>query len=271
MIINIKKAILHILDANSGVSVYSQEELDMENKTVLSYISDHIDKVCDDPGLRHGDFKENSGFKYQLTQYISGETDFKTFSASVAEKLYSLIGESDMITSSDLIVCECVMNDKQTIAIMKCDNKVGFIHQVVHEGSIIKNEIINHYAIMPTTGQKFSEYAFIDMDSLSIKYKPKKINVEGEKIDMLADGLLECDFDYSTKESFNTITRLAKKITEEYAGNEIDTEAKIKQYVKETAIATDNIAVEEVAESVFDNSPSAREEFVQKVREAEIP
>ena len=271
MIINLTKAILHILDANSGVTVFSQKELDLEEGNILSYICEHIDKVCDDPGMRTGTFKENSGFLYKLREYKNGEADFAAFSEFIAHRLYELIGESDSITSSDVVICECVMGERPSIAIMKCDNKPGFVHQVVQQDGMVRNEIINHYAIMPTTAQRFTDYAFIDLEDFSIKYKPKRISIAGEKLDMLADGLFECDFDYSTKEAFNSMTKLAKKITEEFAGNEIDTEAKIKQYVKDTAVATENIAVNEVAEAVFTTSPSAREEFVQKAKEAEIP
>ena len=271
MIVNIKKAVLHILDANSGISVFSKEELDLENKNTIAYICEHIDKVCNNPSMRTGIFKENSGFLYQLKQYKNNQIDFLSLSQNIAEKFYDLIRESDNITSSDLIISDCMMGEKPTIAIMKCDNKIGFVHQIMKNSESVKNEIVNHYAIMPPLSQRFSDYAFISLDDFSIKYKPKNIMVEGEKIDMFADGILECDFDFSTKESFNKMRKLAKKVTEDFAGNEIDTEAKIKMYVKDTAIVNENIKVEEVAEAVFNNSPSAREEFVEKVREAEIP
>ena len=131
MIVNIKKAVLHILDANSGISVYSKEELDLENQNTIKYICEHIDKVCDDPSMRKGVFKDNSGFMYQLKQYKNNQTDFLSFSKNIAQKLYELIRESDNITSSDLIVCDCVMGEKPSIVIMKCDNKIGFVHQVM--------------------------------------------------------------------------------------------------------------------------------------------
>lgn len=271
MIINLKKAILHILDANSGVSVFSKSELDLDEADILSYICTHIDKICDNPAMRTGTFKSNSGFLYKLEEYKNGEADFPSFSEWIAQKLYELIGESDDITSSDILVCDCIMGEAPTIAILKCDNKPGYVHQVIKQDGIVKNEIINHYAIMPTISQRFSDYAFISLEDFSIKYKPKKISINGEKLDLLADGLFECDFDYSTKESFNTITRLAKKVTEEFAGNGIDTEAKIKEYVKDTAIAKESIVVDEVADAVFTASPSAREEFLEKTKKAEIP
>ncbi len=270
MIINIKKAILHILDGNSGFCVYSDNELETDDTLIVSYICEHIDKICNDPSMRTGTFRDNSGFKYQLGQYINGETDFTSFSKNIAERLYELISQSDNITSSDLIICDCIMSEKPTIAILKCDNKIGYIHQVVQNENNIKNEIINHYAIMPSVSQRFSDYAFISVDDFSIKYKPKNITVDGEKMDLFSDGVLECDYDLSTKEAFNKIRKLAKKVTEDFAGNEIDTEAKIKRYVKETAITTEDIAVDEVADAVFE-SPSAREEFTQKVKEAEVP
>lgn len=271
MIINLKKAILHILDANSGVSIFSNNELDLEQTDILSYICTHIDKICDNPAMRTGDFKSNSGFLYKLEEYKNGEVDFAVFTESVAQRLYELIKESDDITSSDILVCDCFIGEVPTIAILKCDNKPGYVHQIIKKDGYITNEIINHYAIMPTISQRFSDYAFISLEDFSIKYKPKKISINGEKLDLFADGLFECDFDYSTKESFNTITRLAKKVTEEFAGNGIDTEAKIKQYVKDTAITTENIVVDEIADAVFTSSPSAREEFLEKTKKAEIP
>ena len=97
MIINLKKAILHILDANSGVTVYSKGEIDLEDKNILSYICTHIDKVYDNPSMRTGTFKENSGFLYKLTQYKNEEIKFCEFSEFVAQRLHEQISESDNI------------------------------------------------------------------------------------------------------------------------------------------------------------------------------
>ena len=45
MIASLKRAIVHILDANSGVSVYSEEELDVTDASINSFITKHIEKV----------------------------------------------------------------------------------------------------------------------------------------------------------------------------------------------------------------------------------
>ena len=61
MIALLKRAIVHILDANSGVSVYSEEELDVTDASINSFITKHIEKVFEDASMRNAEFSENSG------------------------------------------------------------------------------------------------------------------------------------------------------------------------------------------------------------------
>ena len=51
MIASLKRAIVHILDANSGVSVYSEEELDVTDASINSFITKHIEKVFEDASM----------------------------------------------------------------------------------------------------------------------------------------------------------------------------------------------------------------------------
>ena len=97
------------------------------------------------------------------------------------------------------------------------------------------------------------------------------LDVEGERIDLIADGLLECVYDFSAKESFNKVEKLARTVSGEYGGDKIQTDANIKQYVKDTAALTESFDVKEAADTIFSASVSAREDFLEKVKEAEIP
>ena len=45
MIVGLKKAILHILDTNSGMGVFSEEMLDVEGAEVNTFITKHIEKI----------------------------------------------------------------------------------------------------------------------------------------------------------------------------------------------------------------------------------
>lgn len=273
MIVSIKNAILHILDATSGVSVFSDTELDVSDASINNFITKHIEKIYEDSGLRSGEFAGNSGFKYHLSEYLNGETDLQHFSLFIAERLYDAIKSEENTESCDLIVCECFANEQPTLAILKCDNKIGYTHQVTQNDGKISNALINHYAILPTTSQKISECAFINEEDFSIKYAGKKHKIDGESVDLIADILLECYFDISVRESINAVKKIAKKITDDNGGDSIETSAKIKQFIVKNVEENEFEYIEpkEIAKEVFDGRPVMRDEFMEKIEEAKVP
>lgn len=289
MIVSIKSAILHVLDVNSGRKFFSDSELDVSDAITSNFITRHIERIYDGSGLRNGEFTDNSGFKYHLSEYIKGETDFQQFSMFIAGRFYDAISASEDTESFDVIVCDCVANDRPTLVILKCDNKIGYTHQVLQDEGKISNVLINHYAILPTTKQKISECAFIDKDDFSIKYIGKKHKIDGEKVDLIADIVLECYFDISVRESINAVKKIAKKVTDDNGGDSIETSAKMKEYIVENVMEKieDDIENEdedevfekesryiepkEIAKAVFDGKPAMREEFMEKLEEIGVP
>ena len=273
MIASIKRAILHILDGNSGVSVYSDEELDVSDASINNFISKHIEKVYEDASLRNAEFSDNSGFKYQLTEFIKDENTFIALSQFIAKRMYEGITQSDKPDSSDLIVCDCILNERPTLAVLKCDNKIGYTHQVMQDEGKVKNQIINHYAILPTTTQKITECAFISREDFTIKYKGRKRNIDGESTDLIADILLECIYDISSRESVNAVKKIAKKVTEENGGDAIETMSKMKEYITENIEEGEKTYIDtgKVAEKIFDGKPGMRDEFMQKIEKANVP
>lgn len=273
MIASIKRAILHILDANSGVSVYSDEELDVSDASINSFISKHIEKVFEDAGLRNGEFANNSGFKYHLSEYLKDEDYFQKMSQFIAQRVYEGVTQSDKPDSSDLIVCDCNINERHILAVLKCDNKIGYTHQVMQDEGKVKNQIINHYAILPTTSQRISECAFINCDDFTIKYTSRKRKIDGETTDLIADVLLECIYDISSRESVNAVRKIAKKVTEENGGDALETLSKMKEYITDSIDEEEKefLETEKVADKLFDGKPGMREEFMTKIEKANVP
>ncbi|MDO5397078.1 MAG: nucleoid-associated protein [bacterium] len=271
MIVGLEKAILHILDGMSGITMYSDDLLDVSDASVNNFITTHVEKSYDDPGIRSGEFKENSGILYHIKQYKSGGEEFVEMSKYIAERMYDGIAASEEPESCDVIIAHCVLSEKPVLAVLKCDNKIGFTHRVDHEESGIKNSIINHYAILPALAQRINECAFISLDDMSIKYKGKKRKIDGESMDLIADVLLECVYDISPKESINAITKIAKTVTKEYGGDTIETASKMKEYITENFEEIEYVEPQKVAEKVFEGRPAMQDEFISKIREAEVP
>lgn len=273
MIVGIKKAILHILDTSSGINVFSDEGLDIENAEINNFITKHIEKIYESASLRPAEFKETSGFRAQIEQYKNGDTGFVALSQNAAQRLYDAIAATEDPKPSDLIVVDFVVNEENIIGILKCDNKTGVTHSVVQGEGKIFNNIINHYAILPPVSQKIAESAFINLKTGGVKYAGKTYKIDGDSVDIMAELLLECEYEISPRESANTVTRIAKKVALENGADTIEAQARIKEYV--TKSIEDNafefVDTEEVAQQVFQGLPAMRDEFAQKLEKAGVP
>ena len=273
MIIDVTQAILHVLDGNSGVTVFSDIELDMTDPAIFAFISKHIEKIYDDPALRSGEFNKTSTFQYHLKEYLNGNIPFQKFSLFIAEHIYEGISQCEKTESADLIVCRCTAGDTPLFAVLKCDNKIGYTHQVLQEDGKIQNLLINHYAILPSMSQKITECAFINTEDFSIRYLGKKRVIDGEAQDLMADILLDCIYDISAKESITKVNKIAKKVAEENGSDTIEAAAKLKEYVTQNTTEAENeyIDTRALAGAVFDQSAAMREEFIEKITDAQVP
>ena len=273
MIVGLKNAILHILDVTSGINVYSDELLDIESAEINNFITKHIEKIYDSASLRPAEFKPASGFRAKIREYANGDISFADMSKNAALRLQEAYAHEAEPKSCDIIVCEFVTNDRDMIGILKCDNSTGMTHTVVQDGEKVLNNMINHYAILPPVSKKIAECAFIDTETEEVRYSGKKHKIDGETVDIIAELLLECEYEISPRESVNTVTRTAKKVALENGADTIEAAAKIKEYV--TKSIEDNnfefIDTDAVAEAVFEGLPAMREEFSEKIEKAGVP
>ena len=272
MIASLRKAILHILDASSGAFVLSDEELDVSDASINGFITKHIEKVYEDASLRKGEFTESSGFKYETTEYLKTR-DIIAFSQFTAKRLFDGAASSDAPDAADVIVCEFSVNERDILGILRFENKMGYTHHVSQDEGKVKNKIINHYAILPSTTQKISECAFVDLNDFTVRYKGKKRNIDGEKTDLIADVLLECIYDISPRESVNAVRKIAKKVAEENGGDSLETLSRMKEFITENVEEGESeyIETDKVAEKIFDGLPGMREEFKEKLEKAQVP
>lgn len=273
MIVGLKKAILHILDVTSGLGVFSDELLDVEDAQINTFITKHIEKLYDSAALRKAEFKETSGFRAKIEQYKNEEITFGELSKNAAERLYDALVTTEDPKACDIVAVEFVTNEERIWGVLKCDNKTGFTHSIVQNEGHVKNNIINHYAILPPVTHKLSECAFVNIDTKEIKYLGKTAKIDGETVDVIAELLLECEYEISPRESANNVTKIAKKVALENGADQIETRAKLKEYVTKSIEDNDYdyIDTKQVAEEVFSGMPSVRDEFLERIEDAGVP
>lgn len=271
MIAAIKQAILHILDASHQIPVISEREMDVNDAMINTYITRLMERVYDDSAHRNAEFMSNSGLKYHVNEYKSGNESFVELSANIANRLFDGLKNTDEPKPCDIVVSAVMINDRDAIAILKLDHKSYFTHSEEKDGDGAFCNLMGYYTILPTMTQKIGEYAFIMLDNMSIRYRGGNYKVDGEKTDLFADILLECEYEISSREAVNTITREAKKVTAENGGNVMETTARIKEYVAENVELGGTIDTEKIASHVFYGRPAMLDEFTAKIVNGKVP
>lgn len=269
--IKINKAILHILDFNSGITVFSEKELDVENTSVSTFLTKHIEKSFNDTNLKSGAFLESSRFKIQMLNYINSELNFISFSTYIADIIQSYISMSDKLESIDLIICDFNIEDNRSVGILECLNRVGFTHQVINENDKIKNEIINYHAILPNLSQRLDEFAFVDINTCDINFISKKRYIEGKDTFLLPDILLECSSNISPRDAIKLVDSITCSVAENHGKNSAIAISKAKNFLKENLDLSECLEPMELCKEVFFESEIMQDEFIKEVKDAGIP
>lgn len=102
----INHAVLHVFDFVSCVNVFSEDELDLTNKNVKSYVMRIARHALGGMDNRRGEFFPDSGFAAELSAYFKGERDFVDLSVQVAQFMSEELGRMENPSSCDLLVVD---------------------------------------------------------------------------------------------------------------------------------------------------------------------
>ena len=263
----IDKAILHILVFNSGMTVYSDEELTVQD-SIETFLLKHIEKSWGSQEAKPGTFYDDSSFQKLLEEYISGEMSFVPFSKAITHVLEDAFTHAEEMASADVIIADVRIDDQRQIAVFKSNSHVGYTHQVNQTEKGIKNEIINHYSIMPNLTQKMEEFAFIDAGTKAVSVSSKKYTIDGNSIYVFPEILLECSLAPSPKEAIKNLSKTAAKVAEAYGQDKVSTEAAVKSYVAENMQESDELDLLEAGKELFPENAAMQADFDTAIKDA---
>ena len=300
----INHAILHVFDFVSCVNVFSQEELDLSDKNVKSYVQRVAKHALGNIDNKRGEFEAESGFKNELSDYLNGQSNFTDLSLMIAEFLGSELGRAEQPASCDLLVVDfedsprapklttediAELSEEEAAAaqaeldaafagrsaryfgLLLLESKPAFMHEVgkAEDGASV-NRIERHHAILPSPSQKISSFALVDVRTMSVQFVDKAREIAGEERYLIPQGLLQCTMEASSKELIDTTMRLVEEVANEYGTNAAIATAKAKAYVAENAEDSDEVPFDEFVEEVFEDE-GPRRSFVEAAQKENLP
>ena len=269
---NINHAILHILDAQSAVTVFSEQELALDTRAVRSFVTKHLKRARNAADNRPGSFTEESAFAAELRRYFFGERTFIDLSQQVAEYLTEQLTHAEKPSSADILVADFDDDaDVRWFAILIMESRMAFMHEVESETGAVVAKIARHHAILPAPTQKIASYALVRASDLAVRYQDKPRTIMGAEMQLIVDGLLQCTAGTSAKEVIDTVTRAVAEAAEEHGANAAVALAATKAAMVEQVEDDEELPPWDIVDEVFAEEPALQATVRQKLEEEQVP
>lgn len=269
----INHAILHVLDFESAVNVFSQCELDLEdNRACRQFVTTHLRRARQSGDNKRATFAEDSAFAGELKNYFFGEREFIDLSQQVAEFISNELARADKAQSTDVLVADFDDDgDVRWFAVMLLTSKQAFMHEVgTQNGNRVAN-ITRHYAILPNPSQKVQSYCVVRASTMEIGYVDKARKIAGEDRMLIPEGLLQCETGVSGKEAIDTVTRVVEEVAEEHGANTAVALAKVKAAVAEKVEDDEELPPWDIVDEVFEDEPVIKDSVRAALTEEKMP
>ena len=271
--VEVRKAILHVLDAGSGISSFSHQQLDLADDAVFGYVTKQIEKAAENTGLHSGELigVENQ-FRVKLGQYERELLSFERFADWVGEEVWQVFTTSDRGDSADLLIAEYIENGRRMLAILKCALRTGYAHTVEpgEDGTPVCR-IVRRTDALPAPTQKAEEIALVEIASGQVYFLEKPRMIDGQDSPLFTKNLLKCTSQASAGETVQIIRTIAETVAQTYGEDPTVAVARAKTTIAERVERDDTLAPFDLGGEVFAGREEMEEEFRRQVSAAGVP
>lgn len=287
--LRVPHAILHAFDFETGSIQLSEQELDVENRQVRSYVQRAVRRCLSSTENRHGSFAEGSGFEEELSLYASGRTGFVELSTQIAQWFWEELRRGEDLRNADLLVAhveegaeegpatgeadtapqpDVPQGPRRTFAILLLPRRQSFVHELVSLDGHAINGVARTDATLPNPTQRIDTYALVDLDSHDIAFHDVERSIAGQETLIVPQGLLQCTTEASGREAIQAVTRVAEEVAEEYGLNTAETVSRAKAAVARDVEVSEHFEPDEIGREVFEDEPEMQRRYEERMQEA---
>ena len=269
--IQIKNAIVHIMDTSLGMAVYSDVELDY-GSDFSDFMKNHIARVYNSDDLKKCRFEEGSEVAELIQEVIEEKRDFISMSREMGGKLYEIMQANPDIPSADLLIAYFEIGTNPNLAILKMNYKESYTHSTAAGENGNVNTIIRYRSTLPGGTQKLTEAAIINLSDFGIRLLEKKYEVNGAKENYFSGRYLQCTTKMSQKAKLAVVEKAVEAVQREFLNEseQFEEHMKAKSIIHQEIEEQGSISIPEVTAKVFGNQEAMQEKFREKIEKYNI-
>ncbi len=265
----INGAILHIFDYSSGLSVYSEATMNLEDKTVERYVRRQVKKIQNDMRLQKGYFEEESTFLKSLLKFERNENSFTEFTVTVTNQFVERLKQVSA-NSYDILYVSYLEDEIPYIAMIFLENQQAYTHTTTQVGNSFVNSVILQNSVLPSLTKKLNSFVSINLLQNEIQFADE-IDWSDTEEGVMQNLILQCTCEKSANEVLQDVEMIVDEIAEVCDENPTLLLSKYKNYVQETIAEEKPISTDELALHVFNDTEEMQNTFISKSVEHELP
>ncbi|MCD4895771.1 nucleoid-associated protein [Enterococcus faecium] len=258
MDIYLKKAILHIIDRETGSPVFSQKELDLTKEYIRDFLQKKIQKISS-AQTKTGQLAEESMIVESLK---IAQENFVEASEAIVQRWFDIYQESEEAPSADVFVVLYELDTVMYLSLLKVNYREAYTHFVEADEAGIDNRLILNRAILGAKTQKADEAFAVNLTDWTYELIEKKYEFSGKKELYFSGRVIESVPAPSLEENVKVIQKVAKHL-----GKKFDIMADLKEAVYDTIEEKGRLDHEMIAEKVFKENTTAKMAFKEEVQE----
>ena len=301
---HIDHAILHAFDFEGGSDYPSERELNLDSRSVKSYVQRSLRKLIASPESRHGEFSDQSSFGAALKAYVQGDSvSFIELSQQLARFMWEELRRCDDLEQCDLLVADftdtsdmgrradgaskeqgattvataALSRDAEDLserflAAALLPRRQAFVHELgLDDTGVASNDILRQDSTLPSPTQRIDSYLLVNLETGSVDFHDKERRQAGSALQLISDRLLSCSAQASTREVVQAIGRIVEEVADGHGMSSAQAVAQAKRVVTSSAERDEPLLPSEVGRQVFTERPELAERYEQAVRDEQLP
>ena len=301
---HIDHAILHAFDFEGGSDYPSERELNLDSRSVKSYVQRSLRKLIASPESRHGELSDQSSFGAALKTYVQGDSvSFIELSQQLARFMWEELRRCDDLEQCDLLVADFTDTSdmgrradgaskeqgattvataapsrdaedlsERFLAAALLPRRQAFVHELsLDDTGVASNDILRQDSTLPSPTQRIDSYLLVNLKTGSVDFHDKERRQAGSALQLISDRLLGCSAQASTREVVQAIGRIVEEVADGHGMSSVQAVAQAKRVVTSSAERDEPLLPSEVGRQVFTERPELAERYEQAVRDEQLP
>lgn len=263
MDIYLKKALLTILDRESGVFLPGENELDLTKDYLRNFIEKKI-KGLVSAKTKVGQLPPNGPF----SQYLSSvEENFVATAKKLCDVWKASYEQSEDAPSCDILIVLYEEDTQLYLALLKLNYQEGYTHFLEEENGQMKNQLILYKTLLGSQSQMAQEAVTVNLKTLAFQLQEKKYQFSGEKRFYFSNDVLGVLPAPSIEEQVKKVKKVAEKVGKEFPVASYELVAEVKEAVAKNLEEKGSLDPVALGAAIFPDNYSANEAFQQELAE----